>query len=425
MLERFNKMALENYIAVLLNNLSEHVLYSAIPSLTRELSGADAVILAVPVKGCSPETPAWKSAGAAGVLREPIQESPLVLYLDRFAIPVQSARWLVDVLDAESGAAPREREAALESGYRSCAFIPLQGKTQLAGVLILFYLHLHEYDKSLRNELGKWGGFCAMALEQSKKSQVIPVATPPALSSPPPEKTEISPAETDSEMNLSQIGMIASSISHEVTNSLDGIKNYLYLINSEMPEDHPHKEYMKIIEGEIIRAGQIIRQLSDLNKPGKYAKSDLNLNDLIESVIPLLDYLVKGKNYEFKLQLDPALPHIIGVPEQLKSVFINLMKNSIQAMSRGGIITVRTGVSKEHPGKVQVIVADNGPGIQKKDLDKVFQPFFTTKEKGTGLGLTICRQIIKAHGGYITVDSAPRKGTEFTITLPTGEEQEE
>jgi two-component sensor histidine kinase len=417
-------MTLETHIAVLLNNLSENVLYSAIPNLTREISGADAVILAVPSKSFSTEKPTWKLAGAAGVLREPIQETPLAQYLDSFAIPVQSTRWLADVLDAESGATLREREAALESGYRSCAFIPLQGKTQLAGVLILFFIHTHEYDKSLKLELGKWGGFCALALEQPKKPQVMPVIPPSPAPLPAAEKTEPPGEETEGEMNLSQMGMIASSISHEVTNSLDGIKNYLYLINSEMPEDHPHKEYMKIIEGEIIRAGQIIRQLSDLNKPGKYAKSDLNLNELIESVLPLLDYLVKGKNYEFKLQLDPAIPHIMGVPEQLKSVLINLMKNAIQAMAKGGIITVKTSLSEEHPGKVQIIVADNGPGIPRKDLDKVFQPFFTTKEKGTGLGLTICRQIIKAHGGYITVDSAPRKGTEFTITLPTGEEQE-
>jgi len=418
-------MTLETQIAVLLNNLSENVLCSAIPNLTREISGADAVILAVPSKSFSTEKPTWKLAGAVGVLREPIQETPLAQYLDSFAIPVQSTRWLADVLDAESGATPREREAALESGYRSCAFIPLQGKTQLAGVLILFFIHTHEYDKSLKLELGKWGGFCALALEQPQKPQVMPVIPPSPAPLPAAEKTEAPGEETEGEMNLSQMGMIASSISHEVTNSLDGIKNYLYLINSEMPEDHPHKEYMKIIEGEIIRAGQIIRQLSDLNKPGKYAKSDLNLNELIESVLPLLDYLVKGKNYEFKLQLDPTIPHIMGVPEQLKSVLINLMKNAIQAMAKGGIITVKTSLSEEHPGKVQIVVADNGPGIPRKDLDKVFQPFFTTKEKGTGLGLTICRQIIKAHGGYITVDSVPRKGTEFTITLPTGEAQEE
>ncbi len=408
-----------------MNDLSEDVLLSSIPRLTRELSGADAILLALPGKSSSPHHLTWKTGGACGSLREDIQEYALSPWLEGIDMPLSTSRWIPDMLEAEAPVTPKERESAIEMGYRAIGFIPLQGKKESVGLLVLFFTHARDFEINWKTELGRWATFCALALEQTHRPFITTPAVQPAIMVPPPEKSELPESEEEGEINLTQMGMIASSISHEVTNSLDGIKNYLYLINSEMPTDHPHKEYMEIIEGEIIRAGKIIRQLSDLNKPGKYAKSDLNLNELIESIIPLLDYLVKGKNYEFKLKLAPDIPLIKGVPEQLKSVLINLMKNAIQAMPKGGTITVKTGKSEEHPGKIQIIVADNGPGIAKKDLEKLFQPFFTTKENGTGLGLTICRQIIKSHGGYITVESTLRKGTEFTITLPTGEDREE
>ena len=410
-------MSFETEIAVLFNDLRPESVNRSIPLLFSEISKASAVLF-YRIHGPPSENGIDLSQlSLAG--HEHASESLLRLYKigqsNAFSVTkTLQISSIADMFDSQATPTPHDRHITLEFGYRSVVSVPLMGKTSLLGLAVLFYIPVQTFNEENLSNISVWSRYCGMALEQSQL--IEKVSAMPLFSGEESAET----MEEDAEMQRGQLGLLAASISHEVNNSLDGIKNYLYLISSETAEDHPHKEYLKIVETEIARTGQIVKQLSDLYQPGKTPKSSLQINEIIQSAVQLVDHQSKGKNYKFTLDLGKGLAPINGVPEQLKSVFLNLFLNAVQAMPQGGEIKVKTELQGE-PKKIKITISDNGPGIPREHLSHVFQPFYTTKKGGTGLGLTICRQIIKSHEGTITVESLPEKGTQFIISLPLGE----
>jgi len=146
----------------------------------------------------------------------------------------------------------------------------------------------------------------------------------------------------------------------------------------------------------------------------------INLNDVLKTIHPLLAYYPEFQKIIWKEQLCPDLPGINGDFNQLQELFLNLSLNACQAMPEGGTIII--GSTKTKDNMVQVSVKDTGIGIAKESLNKLFLPFFTTKDNGTGLGLALCHSIVEAHRGSISADSIPGAGTVFTVGFPVQEE---
>ena len=226
---------------------------------------------------------------------------------------------------------------------------------------------------------------------------------------------------------LAATGRLAASFAHEINNPLEAMKNALYLVSADLPEDSSQRRYIDIARNETERISKIVRQILGFYRPS-VTHGPIDLNAIIGEVTELLQPQLRKARVEVRLALDPTVPRIVASADQLRQVLLNLTLNSVQAMPTGGTITIATrplSRAKRAPqtvvGSEQIVleVADDGPGIPADVRDRLFEPFVTTKERaGTGLGLWICREIVQAHGGSISADPVAPHGTRFTILLP-------
>ena len=212
---------------------------------------------------------------------------------------------------------------------------------------------------------------------------------------------------------LSVAGQLAAGIAHEIRNPMTAIKGFIQLMKAEMSEK---QQYFDIINSEIERIDLILSELLVLSKPQlvKYAKRDIRI--LVNQVLTLLESQVILNNVQFETKFNPGATHIYCDENQLKQVFINFMENSIESMPNGGKITIE--VESGHQQELVIRLTDQGCGIPKDVLSKLGEPFYTTKEKGTGLGFMVSKKIIENHSGKIHVESELTKGTVIEITLP-------
>ncbi|RKL65591.1 hypothetical protein CR203_19920 [Salipaludibacillus neizhouensis] len=213
---------------------------------------------------------------------------------------------------------------------------------------------------------------------------------------------------------LSAVGQLAAGIAHEIRNPLTSLKGFLQLIEKT---GEGKKEYFDIMKSEFGRIEQILNELLILSKPQTTKNEICDLDGLLGHIVTLLNTQAIIKNIYITKDIMNTPLEIEGVSNQIKQVFINFIKNAIEAMDQGEI-TVK---ARKEDNFVVIEVIDEGCGIPKSLLSKVGEPFFTTKEKGTGLGLMVSYQIIEDHGGDINVKSEEGEGTTFTIRLPAYE----
>ncbi|MGW9010073.1 PAS domain-containing protein [Bacillus velezensis] len=212
---------------------------------------------------------------------------------------------------------------------------------------------------------------------------------------------------------LSIAGQLAAGIAHEIRNPLTAIKGFLQLMKPTMEEN---EHYFEIVFSELSRIELILSELLMLAKPQQNAvKERVNLKKIISEVTALLETQANLKGIFIKTDYEHDSMYINGDQNQLKQVFINLIKNAVESMPDGGTVHI---LMTEDEYSVNVTVKDEGDGIPENVLKRIREPFLTTKEKGTGLGLMVTFNLIKNHQGAIQVDSKPDRGTAFHITFP-------
>jgi PAS domain S-box-containing protein len=231
---------------------------------------------------------------------------------------------------------------------------------------------------------------------------------------------------------LAIMGQLAAGVAHEINNPISGILTYIkFLLKKLQKEELSEKDvvnfrkYLSVMERETAHIGRTVKNLLDFSKRTEPDIHPLDINEVLEQSVMLLADQCKVGNVVLKREGRTSLPQIMGDFGQLQQVFINILMNAIHAMPDGGRIRIRTAAEGRPGGEcfITVEISDNGVGIPKKDLKKIFDPFFTTKggkdNIGLGLGLTIVQGIVKTHHGRIDVKSRPKRGTKFTIKLPT------
>jgi two-component system nitrogen regulation sensor histidine kinase GlnL len=225
---------------------------------------------------------------------------------------------------------------------------------------------------------------------------------------------------------LAMVGTLAAGLAHEIRNPLGGIKAAAQLLKRSLDRHSSLLEYTHIMIREVDRVDKLIEQLLDLSRPAKLELTAVNIHEVLEDVLLLESHMVGEQRIIVKKRFDPSLPPIRGDRAQLTQVFLNLVKNSSQAMNGNGTLTVTTrvetdfhirGQGADRSRLIWVDIEDEGVGIKEEDLPHIFSPFFTTKNSGTGLGLAVCYRIIKEHGGLIRVESVEGKGTTFRVSL--------
>jgi PAS domain S-box-containing protein len=219
---------------------------------------------------------------------------------------------------------------------------------------------------------------------------------------------------------LASIGELAAGTAHELNNPLTSVLGFSQLVmEKDIPDDI--REDLKLIYNEAQRAANVTKNLLTFGRKHAPVKHPNQINNIIEDVLKLRAYEHKINSIEVKRQLAPDLPEIMVDYFQMQQVFLNIIINAEHFMTEAhkrGTLTITT---KKQNSTVRISIADDGPGIPRENLSRIFNPFFTTKEagKGTGLGLSICHGIVSEHGGQIYARSQPGKGATIVVELPT------
>ena len=245
---------------------------------------------------------------------------------------------------------------------------------------------------------------------------------------------------------IQALTLLAASVAHEIGNPLNALHIHLQLMERELkklrhappdqrgvvkgllgrkraPTPAPEagesvaklEKYLAVAKGEITRLDYIVTQFLQAIRPAPPQLTETALNGVVQETVRLLQPEIENRGLTLQTLLARSLPALLIDPAQLKQALVNLVKNAIQAMTKGGSLILQTGQGGDG---VWVSVSDTGTGIPQEQINRIFEPFYTTKKKGTGLGLMIVQRIVRDHGGRIELESSPHRGTTFRIWLP-------
>lgn len=218
---------------------------------------------------------------------------------------------------------------------------------------------------------------------------------------------------------LALVGKLAAGMAHSIRNPLTSVKMRLFSLNRTLALNSSQKEDFDVIAEEIKRLDIIVQNFLEFSRPPKLTMAPLSLTAVVDQSLQLLEHRLRSYNVKVEVERSGQLPEVTGDSEQLKEVFVNLIVNACEAMEKGGIIKIcEDEYRNDQTVFARVRLTDSGPGIPDTIIEKIFQPFFTTKEEGTGLGLSIAARIIQDHQGYLQVESGPGQGTTFSLMLP-------
>lgn len=220
---------------------------------------------------------------------------------------------------------------------------------------------------------------------------------------------------------LAAVGGLAAGVAHEIRNPLSSIKGLASFFKNKYGQQPEDREAADIMVREVERLNRVISELLDFARPSRLNPRPTDLNEVLAHSVRLIDQDAQAKGIGIRLSPQEGLPLALVDPDRLGQCLINLYLNSIQAMDPGGVLSVRSIL--QDPKQLAIEVEDTGHGIDPEDVGKIFDPYFTTKSSGTGLGLAVVHKIIESHQGDIKVRSTPEKGTLFTLILPVAKER--
>jgi two-component system, NtrC family, nitrogen regulation sensor histidine kinase GlnL len=227
--------------------------------------------------------------------------------------------------------------------------------------------------------------------------------------------------------HLNNLGALAMGLAHEIRNPLGGIRGSAQLLHQDIRKT-AHREYLEVVINEVDRINLLVKRMMDLARPIELKLKETNIHKVLEDIIILEKETFARKNGRFQQVYDPSLPLIEADEAQLKQVFLNLIKNAIEASRDGGTLQIVTRVSSGFAIKtptasvprnnIAVEIIDSGEGMDEETQKKLFTPFHTTKSKGSGLGLPISLKIVEDHHGKIKITSEKGLGTTVQVFLP-------
>ncbi len=318
-----------------------------------------------------------------------------------------------------------ERSKILSQNLRAVAFIAIAMFT-LLGIVFLFILYRHILGpiRGLALETGS-------SAQESSKDEVHSLTH--SLKGMMRDFGETSNELARSRKSLLQaermvmVGELAAGVAHTIRNPFTSIKMRMFSLGRSLKLTETQEEDLQVISDEIARIDRIVENFLEFARPPKLRLKECRLGDVINSVLTLLEYRLKAYNVAMQYEFQPDLPLVRVDVDRVKEALVNLVINACEAMETGGRITIteRHETHAKLGDVMAVTVSDTGPGIPEAIIDKVTTPFFTTKEDGSGLGLSIVVRIVREHSGKFIVSSNAGEGTQCAILLPIGGEDHE
>jgi len=220
---------------------------------------------------------------------------------------------------------------------------------------------------------------------------------------------------------LASIGEMAAGIAHEIKNPLAGIAGVIQVLKKDVPPGDQKKAVLDEVLSQVERMDKAVRNLLAFARPPEPKMTLVDINQLIGKLLDFLAPQFSKHSIMAERNLEPGFPPLTLDPDLFQQALINIALNAIQAMPEGGKFIVETRSAKpsgDNPGSVEIVFNDTGKGISMENRNRIFNPFFTTRQQGTGLGLSITQRIVEQHNGEINVTSVPGQGASFTITFP-------
>jgi PAS domain S-box-containing protein len=220
--------------------------------------------------------------------------------------------------------------------------------------------------------------------------------------------------------NLASLTTLAAGVAHEIKNPLGSIGIHMQLVEKSLQQhDHPERErlesYINVVNEEVDRLNRIVVDFLFAVRPMDTELAEEDLNAIVDGLLSFLRYELEEAGIELRTDFDQSIPKLELDDKYVKQAILNIVKNAISAMPDGGVLTVRT---RNLEDEVELEIRDTGHGMSEEVMEKIFEPYFTTKDFGSGIGLTLVYKIVKEHLGEIAVDSKEGQGTSFTISLP-------
>lgn len=213
---------------------------------------------------------------------------------------------------------------------------------------------------------------------------------------------------------LAAMGTLAAGVAHEIRNPLSSIKGFATYFRTKFEPGSKDHELAEVMIGEADRLNRVVSELLDLTRPSELRLADTVPAELLTHALRLVEDDCRSRGIAVQTRFGDVGPVALDADRMLQAV-LNLLLNAIQAMPDGGTLSVSAQAVRD---RLELRVADTGPGIPREDLDRVFDPYFTTRNQGTGLGLATVRTVVEAHGGRVRIVSEPGRGTEVTLDLP-------
>lgn len=231
--------------------------------------------------------------------------------------------------------------------------------------------------------------------------------------------------ETLESERIAALQLLAAGVAHEIGNPLNSLTIHLQLLERrlrKLPAEQQNTllQPLEVAQEEIKRLDTIVTQFLRAIRPAPLQRTPHDLNSLVSDAAEFLGPELKSRNILLELELAPGLPFLEVDQDQLKQAFYNIVKNSSEAMKQGGLLKIRTGADSEW---LNIRFADTGGGMTQEAMARIFEPYFTTKQSGSGLGLMITQRIVRAHGGEVVIESDPGNGLKITIRLPRHDRQ--
>ena len=280
--------------------------------------------------------------------------------------------------------------------------IPLSLGNHVVGILRIYFSEHREISKDKKDFMVALAQQCSCAIDKARLIE---------------EQQSLYDKLVLHTAKMSAIGRMAAGIAHEINNPLAGILLYSSNMIKKVPEEGPLKDGLDIIVHETIRCRGIIQELLDFSREREPKKTLANINDIIIKALNILENEFRIDHITVETDLSEEMVSSFLDENQMEQVFVNLLINAVEAMDEGGRIRIKTRLGPERKC-IKIECEDTGCGLPKEALDRIFEPFFSTKAKGTGLGLAVSYGIVQNHMGDIRAYSEPGKGSSFIVEIP-------